>query len=41
MMEHKGYTAKVEFDDTAALFHGEVIGIKDVVPFQGRASMPG
>ena len=36
MMEFKGYAAKVEFDDVAELFHGEVIGIKDVVTFQGR-----
>ena len=36
MMEFKGYTAKVEFDDVAELFHGEVIGIKDVVTFQGK-----
>lgn len=36
MMEYKCYTAKVEFDDTAELFHGEVIGIKDVVTLQGK-----
>jgi len=38
MMEYKGYTAKVGFDDEAEIFHGEVIGIKDVVTFQGRAA---
>lgn len=37
MMEYKGYTAKVEFDDEAEIFHGEVIGIKDVVTFQGKS----
>ncbi len=36
MMEYKGYTTKVEFDDEAEIFHGEVIGIKDVVTFQGE-----
>jgi predicted HicB family RNase H-like nuclease len=36
MMEYKGYTAKVEFDDTAEIFHGEVIGVKDVITFQGK-----
>ena len=36
MMEYKGYTAKVEFDVEAEIFHGEVIGIKDVVTFQGK-----
>jgi predicted HicB family RNase H-like nuclease len=37
MMNYKGYTAKVEFDDEAMIFHGEVIGIKDVVTFQGKS----
>ena len=36
MMEYKGYLARVEFDDEADLFHGEVINIRDVVTFQGR-----
>lgn len=36
MMEYKGYAAKVEFDDEAEIFHGEVIGIKDVITFQGK-----
>jgi len=26
----------VEFDDDADLFHGEVIGLRDVITFQGR-----
>lgn len=38
MMEYKGYAAKVEFDDEAEIFHGEVIGIKDVVTFQGKTA---
>ena len=38
MLEHKGYTGHVEFDDDADLFHGELIGLKDVVTFQGRSS---
>jgi predicted HicB family RNase H-like nuclease len=37
MMNYKGYAAKVEFDDEAMIFHGEVIGIKDVVTFQGKS----
>jgi predicted HicB family RNase H-like nuclease len=37
MMTYKGYTAKVEFDDEAMHFHGEVMGIRDVVTFQGRS----
>jgi len=31
MMEYKGYFAKVEFDDEADIFHGEVINLQDVV----------
>jgi len=38
MIEYKGYTAKVEFDDEAEIFHGEVIGIKDVVTFQVKTA---
>lgn len=37
MMAYKGYLAKVEVDDDADIFHGEVINIRDVVTFQGRA----
>jgi predicted HicB family RNase H-like nuclease len=36
MMQYKGYTGKVEFDDEADIFHGEVIGVRDVITFQGR-----
>jgi predicted HicB family RNase H-like nuclease len=36
MMEYKGYIAKVEFDPDAKILHGEVVGIRDVVTFQGR-----
>jgi len=35
MMKYKGYTGHVEYDDDAKIFHGEVLGIKDVVTFQG------
>lgn len=34
-MQYKGYVGKVEFDDEAMIFHGEIIGIRDVVTFQG------
>lgn len=37
MMEYKGYVGKIEFDDDANLFHGEVIDIRDVVTFQGKS----
>ncbi|HWE02715.1 MAG TPA: type II toxin-antitoxin system HicB family antitoxin [Tepidisphaeraceae bacterium] len=36
MMEYKGYIGKVEFDPDARILHGDVIGIRDVVTFQGR-----
>jgi predicted HicB family RNase H-like nuclease len=34
MMEYKGYLGKVEFDDAADLFHGEVVNTRDVITFQ-------
>ena len=36
MLNHKGYTGQVEFDDEAGIFHGEVLDLSDVVTFQGR-----
>jgi predicted HicB family RNase H-like nuclease len=36
MMEYKGYFAKVEFDDDANIFHGEVLNLRDVITFQGE-----
>jgi predicted HicB family RNase H-like nuclease len=35
MLQHKGYTGVVEFDDEANLFHGEVLHVNDVITFQG------
>lgn len=35
MMQYKGYLGRVEFDDEAELFHGEVINTRDVITFQG------
>lgn len=37
MMTYKGYTAKAEFDDEAMVFSGEVVGIRDVITFQGKS----
>ena len=37
MMKYKGYTGHVIFDDEAKIFHGEVLGIRDVVTFQGTS----
>ena len=36
-MEYKGYTARVEFDSDDHAFHGEVLGINDVVHFRGAS----
>lgn len=36
-MKYKGYTGIVEFDDEAGVFHGEVIGLRDVITFQGTS----
>ena len=37
MMEYQGYQGKVEFDDEADIFHGEVLNILDVITFQGES----
>lgn len=36
MLRFKGYIGKVEFDDDAGLFHGEVVNTRDVITFQGK-----
>lgn len=39
MMKYKGYFGKItEFDDKAGIMHGEVIGLKDVITFQGKTA---
>ena len=35
MMEYKGYKAQIKYDNEARIFHGEVLGIRDVITFQG------
>ena len=37
MMKYKSYSAVVEFDDEANIFHGEVINTRDVITFQGAS----
>lgn len=36
MMQYKGYLARVEFEDEDDAFHGEVLGLRDVVTFEGK-----
>ena len=37
MMKYRGYTGKVEYDDEAGIFYGEVIGLRDVITFRGTS----
>ncbi|RIK79835.1 toxin-antitoxin system HicB family antitoxin [candidate division KSB1 bacterium] len=37
MMRYHGYLARVEYDDEAKIFHGEVINTRDVITFQGKS----
>src|ERR1035438_5133253 len=36
-MEYKGYRGAVEFDEESGVFVGRVIGLRDVVTFQGES----
>ena len=36
-MNYKGYAGKVEYDDEAGIFYGEIIGLRDVVTFKGTS----
>jgi predicted HicB family RNase H-like nuclease len=36
-MTSKGYTATVEYDADAEIFHGEVADTRDVITFQGNS----
>lgn len=37
MMKYKNYVGRVEFDAQAGILHGQVVGIRDVVTFQGKS----
>ncbi len=37
MMQNRGYLARIEFDEEANMFHGEVVNIRDVITFQGKS----
>ena len=32
---YKGYSGRADYGDAAGMFHGEIVGTKDVVTFQG------
>lgn len=36
-MKYKGYIGQVSYDDDAKIFHGEVVGLRDVITFQGTS----
>lgn len=36
-MKYKGYQGHVSFDEDAKFFHGEVVGLRDVITFQGTS----
>jgi predicted HicB family RNase H-like nuclease len=38
MIKYKNYTGVVEYDDAGKIFIGEVIGLRDMVTFQGRSA---
>ena len=35
MMKYKGYFGEITYDEKANIFHGIVIGLKDIITFQG------
>ena len=35
MLEYKGYVGRVEYDEAAGVFHGDVTNTRDVITFQG------
>ena len=35
-MKYKGYQGIVTYDEEAEIFHGEVLGLTDVITFQGK-----
>jgi len=37
MFTYKGYHGKVDYDSESALFHGEVVDLRDVITFQGKS----
>ncbi|WP_265823759.1 type II toxin-antitoxin system HicB family antitoxin [Geovibrio ferrireducens] len=38
MLEYKGYVGSVVFDSDAEIFYGEVVGLRDVITFQGMTT---
>lgn len=36
-MKYKGYHGQANYDEEARCFHGEVVGIRDVITFRGTS----
>lgn len=36
MIEYKGYTGVIEFSGMDRMFYGEVVGLRDIIGFEGR-----
>lgn len=36
-MKYKDYTAHIEYDDAIEAFHGRILGIEDVISFEGKS----
>ena len=36
MLNHKGYTGHIEVDLDTGILHGRVLGIRDVITFEGK-----
>ena len=37
MLNYKGYSGQISYDDEARIFHGEVIDTRDIITFQGKS----
>ena len=37
MLNYKGYSGQINYDDEARIFHGEVVDTRDVITFQGKS----
>ena len=37
MLNYKGYSGQISFDNEARIFHGEVIDTRDIITFQGKS----
>ena len=37
MFNYRGYIGKIDYDDEAGIFHGDVINTREVITFQGKS----